>query len=590
MKDYLLYTFRGIAGCMMLAAMTAACTQDDSTAEPGTDSGIPKSYVSLSFVAQGNTGTRANPTGGEDGDGHEAGQGYENNITSAVAFFFKGNGTDGVNSPGITRITDVVAFNSLTLSDGSGSIDRIYETDAEQCELENGTYNVLVVANTGNDWWTAYGSSLTLANVRDHLQTTAWTETGSGYDNFVMSSAADATIELNSNPKDNPATAEVGVERMAARIDYKADERFTCDDPQYIDGTDKPTVEITGAAMVNNLTAGSYLLKRVADDVTGTNTEYLGDETADATTGAGTNYVLDPWTAQKTETNDNFTVGTDTKTASGLYGTWFGSGSEDPNWWADYVQAGTDVSDGTVTWKRIGYTMENTTAADETGSRYNTGVVFKAKFHPVGIKNYTDGSTFFALGSQLFASMEDMMGNIYGETNFADFDSKIDNCSSWEDLETQVIVLLLDNDPSGYKVFLAGQDKTKTFADVKASLKWKNYMLNECGYSAEKGTDANYTVTIDQNSKVTRIALKEHNVRTYEDATCYYTWWVRHANDGNDGTNGIMEYAIVRNNIYKLEVESVYSLGGDVPGDDEGLVLDAYVKDWNLLKEEELPM
>ena len=53
-----------------------------------------------------------------------------------------------------------------------------------------------------------------------------------------------------------------------------------------------------------------------------------------------------------------------------------------------------------------------------------------------------------------------------------------------------------------------------------------------------------------------------------------------------------MEYAIVRNNIYKLTVNSIYSLGGEIPEDDEneGIILDVYVNDWLLLPTETLPM
>lgn len=112
-------------------------------------------------------------------------------------------------------------------------------------------------------------------------------------------------------------------------------------------------------------------------------------------------------------------------------------------------------------------------------------------------------------------------------------------------------------------------------------------MLTECGYS--KSADG--AVTLDQNGKVTRTALRPTGVRTYKDATCYYTWWVRHSNDGQDDTNGIMEYAIVRNNIYKLKVNSIYSLGSDIPTDeDHGLVIEVYVNDWQLLDPEILPM
>lgn len=559
MNKNILHTVKGVAGCLLMASLAAGCAQEDIDTAPSGGGGMSaSSYVSLSFASQQSTPTRSNPTGGEQGDGDETGQDYENKIKSAVAFFYQGN--NGVNGDGTTQINAAVSFNVGSTMSG----DRTYTTSPQQVDLENGTYNVIVVANPGADWWT--GQSLTLDDVRNHIQTTAWTASGSDYSDFVMTSAADATLTLNSNPESDPAKATVNVERMAARLDYKTTGTYTCDDPAYSGAT----VEITGAALVNNLTAGSYIIKRVADDVNGTNLSYLGNETADEN-DAATNYVLDPWTASK---NGN------------LYGTWFMNGSSDPNWWAGYVQPGTPVSDGAETWQRIGYTLENTTAADAAGSDYSTGVVFKATFHPKGVANYQGGATFFALGTHLFASMEDMMTYVYG-ADFSQFDDKIDACDNWAAVKN-FAASLLDNDPSGYKAFLLGQDEAQDLAQVKESLKWSAYMLSNCGYSAS--LNETYKVELDQNGIVTRNALQSYGVRTYEDATCYYTWWVRHSNDNNDETKGIMEYAIVRNNIYKLTVNSIYSLGNDVPGEDENIILDVYVNDWLLLNPETLPM
>lgn len=570
MNKNILHTVKGVAGCLLMASLAAGCAQEDIDTAPSGGGGMSaSSYVSLSFASQQSTPTRSNPTGGEQGDGDETGQDYENEIKSAVAFFYQGSGTDGVNSSGTTPIMAVATFNVGSYTEPGNGIDRTYTTTPQQVDLDDGTYNVLVVANPGADWWT--GQSLTLADVRNHIQTTAWTASGSDYSDFVMTSAADATLTLNSNPEDNPAKATVNVERMAARLDYKTTGTYTCDDPAYSGAT----VEITGAALVNNLTAGSYIIKRVADDVNGTNLSYLGDETADVN-GAATNYVLDPWTTNKSKD---------------LYGTWFMNGSSDPNWWAGYVQPGTPVSDGTDTWQRIGYTLENTTAADAAGSDYSTGVVFKATFHPQGVANYNDGATFFALGTHLFASMEDMMTYVYG-ADFSQFDTKINYCTDWKAVKN-FAASLLDNDPSGYKAFLNeqlnGKDESLALTEEeKAGLKWSAYMLSECGYSAS--LNGTYNVELDQNGIVTRNVLQPYGVRTYEDATCYYTWWVRHSNDNNDDTKGIMEYAIVRNNIYKLTVNSIYSLGNDVPGEDENIILDVYVNDWQLLEPETLPM
>ena len=566
-----------------MASLAAGCAQEDIDTAPSGGGGMSaSSYVSLSFASQQSTPTRSNPKGGEQGDGQEKGQVNENEIKSAVAFFYQGSGTDGVNSSGTTPIMAVATFNFNVESytEPGNGIDRKYTTTPQQVDLDDGTYNVLVVANPGADWWT--GQSLTLADVRNHIQTTAWTASGSDYSDFVMTSAADATLTLNSNPESDPAKATVNVERMAARLDYKAEASYPCTDPAYPNAT----VKITGAALVNNLTAGSYMLKRVASTVDGVPT-YLGDETADA--GVQTNYVLDPWTAGKTSANNSFTIGGEAnKTAKDLYGEWFGNISQDPNHWAAYVQLGTEVTVGTETWQRIGYTLENTTAAEEAGKRYSTGVVFKAKFHPQGVANYNDGETFFALGTHLFASMEDMMTYVYG-ADFSKFDAKIEACTDWTAVKN-FAASLLDNDPSGYKAFLLGQDEAQDLAQVKESLKWKAYMLNKCGYSASLNNNV-YSVTLDQNEDTsTREALQPYGTRTYEDATCYYTWWVRHSNDNDDTKKGIMEYAIVRNNIYKLTVNSIYSLGGPVPGEDENIILDVYVNDWLLLEPETLPM
>lgn len=577
MNKNILHTVKGVAGCLLMASLAAGCAQEDIDTAPSGGGGMSaSSYVSLSFASQQSTPTRSNPTGGEQGDEDETGQDYENEIKSAVAFFYQGSGTDGVNSSGTTPIMAVATFNVGSPTEPGNGIDRTYTTTPQQVDLDDGTYNVLVVANPGADWWT--GQSLTLADVRNHIQTTAWTASESGYSDFVMTSAADATLTLNSNPENNPAKATVNVERMAARLDYKAEASYPCTDPAYPNAT----VKITGAALVNNLTAGSYMLKRVASTVDGVPT-YLGNETPDA--GVQTNYVLDPWTADKTSANNSFTIGGEVKTAEDLYGEWFGNISQDPNDWADYVQPGTEVTVGTEKWQRIGYTLENTTAAEEAGKRYSTGVVFKAIFHPQGVANYQDGATFFALGTHLFASMEDMMTYVYG-ADFSQFDDKIDACDNWAAVKT-FAASLLDNDPSGYKAFLQGQDEAQDLAQVKESLKWSAYMLSNCGYSAS--LNETYKVVLDQNGKVTRIALQPYGTRTYEDATCYYTWWVRHSNDNDDTKKGIMEYAIVRNNIYKLTVNSVYSLGGEVP-EEESLIVDVYVNDWLLLDNETLPM
>lgn len=56
--------------------------------------------------------------------------------------------------------------------------------------------------------------------------------------------------------------------------------------------------------------------------------------------------------------------------------------------------------------------------------------------------------------------------------------------------------------------------------------------------------------------------LKKHNIRKYPDGVCFYTYYIRHADDGDSKTESPMEHATVRNNVYRLDVQSIYGPGG----------------------------
>ena len=89
--------------------------------------------------------------------------------------------------------------------------------------------------------------------------------------------------------------------------------------------------------------------------------------------------------------------------------------------------------------------------------------------------------------------------------------------------------------------------------------------------------------------------------------TCYYPYWIRHSDNkvnagdgtGDDGDEimGIMEFGIVRNNIYKLSVKTIKNFGIDEldPGiDDEAsdlyLNVELSVKPWVLRYNEDIEL
>lgn len=568
---------------------------DDVECPPdgGDTPGMSDAFIQLSFGMADAQGTRANPDGGEDGDGHEAGQTNENSVSTAVAFLFDANVT--VNGEASTSVTPVY-FPSVTgpTEAGGTGIDAVWETAPVQTTVENGDYNVIVVANPGDNRWWEQAENQTLGAVRDYIQQKAWKKAESSdgtisYSDFLMSSADEPTekLTINNNSENEPAKVTVNVERMAARVDYLAENEYTCTDPAY----NGATVEITGATIVNRLTAGSYLLKRVADDVNGTNPEYLGDETAENT--VATNYVLDPWTKLKTQQNledEVFEVNGQNVAAAGLYDaeTYIPTRSDNPEDWADYCKAGVDATEDN--YLRVGYALENTTGKLETSLNYNTGIVFKAQFHPKGVEGYTDGHTFFTYNGTIYPTLTSMMGQLNAQKDFAAYASEeLKKLASWEDLTNFAQSFV--NDPTGYRDYLtkfATEHSSETYNANAEQLTWTYYLNQKLGVVE----DAQNGPQINQNGAETRAKLYESSeelLRTYYNGQCYYIWWLRHSNDGDDETNGVMEYAVVRNNIYKVNVESIYSLGGDIP-DNEQLKAMVYVNKWTMLNPEVLPM
>lgn len=587
--------FRGALFCLCFALAAAGCSMSDDLDCPpeGGLANSGKTYIRLSFAMPGSGSTRA--TGGELGDGQEAGRDEENKISSAVAFLYKGN---GVNDDAKTPIAAVVEFDN---PDGTGAgtdrpdtehdIDKVYTTAAKELpEIEFDTYHVIVAANLSeNDdirWWT--DPNLTLGNVRDHILTKAWTPEADGsYSNFLMTNESDAFIELTEkNTSANPAETTVDVERVAARVDYKTNGTYEITG----DGTTaNGTITITGAYIVNRLDAGSYFLKRVTvgNDVND-NVTYLGDETASS--GVDTNYVIDPWTKDKTTENASstglpFNVGEDQVNASGLYAddTYFPDGSDDPEDWDGWCKEGDEVKDPdnqSEVWRRVGYCMENTTASDATMKQYNTGIVFKAKFEPTGVKDYIPSNTFFTYDGKFYTSLTQMMGEINGKADFSSFVTEQIKNKGIDGIHT--FAESLKDDPVGYKSYLLSRTDDKVYD-------WREYLLNELGVDE---SDKRKGPQINHSDKKTRAILYEKSggrIRTYYKGQCYYIWWLRHSDNDDDTTNGIMEYAVVRNNIYKLNVTDVSSLGGDIPNV-EGLVVHVYVHDWVMLDGETLPM
>lgn len=87
-----------------------------------------------------------------------------------------------------------------------------------------------------------------------------------------------------------------------------------------------------------------------------------------------------------------------------------------------------------------------------------------------------------------------------------------------------------------------------------------------------------------RNQSISDDNLSQFGITKYQDGICYYTYWIKHAEDGDDTTVSPMEYAIVRNNIYQINVTGINDIGTVTPTD-YGLYLECTVADWILEKE-----
>ena len=76
--------------------------------------------------------------------------------------------------------------------------------------------------------------------------------------------------------------------------------------------------------------------------------------------------------------------------------------------------------------------------------------------------------------------------------------------------------------------------------------------------------------------ELTNENYEDYGISFYKEGICYYTWWIKHSNDNNADTDGTMEYAIVRNNLYQLTVTSVAGL----PLDGDEIVIRVAVANW----------
>lgn len=536
----------------MAAAMTAlltACHDDHSDGQ--TTTGVveetPCIYVNLQLelpLPDQPTTRASHPNGGENGDGRLSADTIESDVNGLTVV---------VMNAARTSIAAVEYFSASELEemkddarkydDGTltpNDVDRTYQL---RIPLRTVTgprdqYTFVVVAN--KDLTNTISTSTVPATLYDYVATEkpwAWKEDNGTYSDFVMTNERFAEITAT-NPTgfgtySDPFRLHVFLERMAARIDFDGSNAMLTDGQLEYDITGTSAkLYITDIRLFNVAQEPSYLLKRVNGTVSNNNWGILGEETKDANTVA-TNYVIEPHSVEKTAANasndafltaryGNTRIGNITSQESDA--AVFPASTYDITTLAKPVNKPERVGTYADNYFRLGYANENTFDKDATCKEYATGVLLRGIYVPATVYSNAEATATAAYAKG---------------TDFWRFEPEVTEAGRTEASEVN------------------------------------------CKYFNNEAAANGY---LEKNRGV---------VTAFPGGVCYYYLWVRHSNSNtastiaapkyDDAIYGIMEYGIVRNNVYVLGVEGVTGPGQPswkYPRDPEYMKVKIYVRKW----------
>lgn len=160
----------------------------------------------------------------------------------------------------------------------------------------------------------------------------------------------------------------------------------------------------------------------------------------------------------------------------------------------------------------LAYCLENTMPVDRQVNGYTTTVIFRAKATITGINDGTN-KDLYRYNNKFYANLYDLVTA---------------SNPGWDQTGKVAVDVIGINDAI------------------------------EAGKTVEAYINEIYT---DANTLRNKYA-----VDYYMQGYCYYPYYIRHANNNNDNEMGVMEFAIVRNNVYKLTINSVAQIGDITSG------------------------
>lgn len=502
-------------------------------------------------------------------------------------------------------------------------------------------YQVFTVVNAGKK----LSGITTLKELRDYVYSSTtdsklnsvWSGAVASADKFVMSThkmtgtPGNSEVILSAENMDasNPAVTNVYVERLAARIDLKVAKGLLSDAGLAPTGAtigNSGTFKLTGYTVVNRWNGESYLFKQVSptvdewdgalpgEETYGQNDpkKYLGDEKWDrtgTTTQGSFNYVVEPKTRSKT--------GNDWLTTSYLNP--FNKDGNLNTITSNDEWVTTLPSDLSSNFCKIAYTKENTMTANMQKNGYSTGVIFESEFMPgdnFKVSKYSEGSiaestlldddkTFLVANhlkgtstqKVVYADVKTIAAMAFDEISTSSmteamYKGFMDGWSTDTELDDvkSLIAQMKESNKveAAFKKYLSGIANANgaSWATVKDNLTYAKFLAND--------TDGQkLAITGDVTAVYIGTLFEEFGISYYKGGKSYHKFWIRHDNNDNNNVMGVMEFCIVRNNVYQLDVTGVRDLGDPLPytpgkdnpnnPDESGevsILVNIYVKNW----------
>lgn len=476
-------------------------------------------------------------------DGYEIGQSRENNVKEVTVVLAVSDG--GKYKPVAVSTTSA---QPVTPVDDQAPVFSILFRQDEIVEAAGQEVYIFAFCNASE---IVSESALSTDDFVDHIinLTSADKETGiwkSG--SFLMANAPNTAIPTKTLPAKESLAKDyntpekaldlgvVDVARAASRFDFKQTDTnlypvFDVNEENKVEGNQMADVKMLAIAPIN-IAREFYLLPRVSNDGTDTNWKLCGVEHRN-------NWVVSPnWDNKTGSLSDNpilakyfyqspvHTYTDETYYKFDYLSTFAGEDDDDANWGSSLSA---DQKQGYKIWR---YVTENTLPSIASQNKaISTGVLFKAE-----IVNPKAGSTLaeaMATGRDIYSYNGTIYGNVVALR--------------------KVAASLVETAPL-HIAFKSVFGDAPLQRDEEGNFLMADETLTDCTSTANNGT-----------FKIYRATNEGGNYHYY----VYYLYRNRHNDNGRPNERGLMEFATVRNNIYKLAVTTVNEFGhpGD-PGDD----------------------